>query len=129
MRAKTIQGSYYVCEGCDRKDTQQYDRNEPIQLTLRKGELNVIDGWKDPDGDWIGDTDEYPTSAAVVEDGSWDYDDIEEASYLECPDNSHDSDDGWEMEALDVAHYCGVCMKKYRALDDAAKCCEEGEEV
>lgn len=120
MRAKTRTGNFHTCEGCDRADQDVQEGD--FTSTIRAGEIRVVDGWKDEDGDWIGDTDEYPTESDAENDG---YYNLEEASYLVCPDRNHDSDDGWEMEALTVAYTCGVCMKSYLKLDDAAKCCDE----
>lgn len=122
MRAKEIAAEFHICEGCDKAES----KSDNPKRKIRPGAVRVIEGWRDPDEDWIGDTDEYASAEEVAEDTSWDTDEISEASYLECPAD-HDSDDGWEIETFDKIYVCGVCHTRYTALRDAAGCCDEKE--
>jgi hypothetical protein len=120
MRAIKLTGSFHICEGCD--DIEHVEKGQ-----IRKGELKIIEGWKDADGDWIGSKDDYDDIQDAADSGDYDVDDVYDDSYLECPENEHDSDDGWEMEALAAVYICGACGERKRSLDAATDCCDEKE--
>jgi hypothetical protein len=121
MRAMQIKGDFHTCEGCDNLDGDRKHRK------VRKGNLDIIEGWRDEDGAWVADADDYDDKYDAAEANDWDEDTLSDASYLECPSYKHDSDDGWEMEAFDVIHICGVCTTQYLTLDQAADCCSDEE--
>jgi hypothetical protein len=124
MRAKEIQAEFHICEGCDKGG-----RDERTEIVIRPGAVNVVEGWKDADDDWIGSKEEFPTLEEALEESYLeDEGNIYETSYLECP-NGHDSDDGWEIEAFDKIYVCGVCHVRYTSLRDAAACCENEENI
>lgn len=126
MRAKEVNAEFHICEGCDKADAAFRGNPENPKKSLRPGAIKIIEGWRDGDDDWIGDSDDYDSAEDAAEANDLDVDDLFDASYLECP-NNHDSDDGWEIEGFSKIYVCGVCHTRYAAIRDAAACCDEEE--
>lgn len=107
MQAKPKSGEFHWCEGC---------------TSILDGPLTTKKGWKDQEGDWIADSSDYDSTELMLEAEDLDWDDVEEAEYRECF-NGCDSDDGWEIDALDKIYFCGKCGNRYQSLEVAGDCC------